>query len=488
MKRLHIKNIPTAKSSSTSLSHQRTINLGQCCRLRKRNIHNYTRAPFSHNNILDDYSNNLTRPGTNITWRNRHSYHHEWKPDIRFFSSGHDSNNIDANEKNISKVATEEDEYEAYTDEYDEKEDEVGGHDIQLWPLNVEKPDVISGIDKSRETSISKYLNLPENHIISVDEAREIKSCIRLLEYRVKKKKRSQDGVEMGFHDAANLEKLLHILLRNTIETAPQDSDVSLNNTDISVHDFNRALTAWRYASLGLQISPRPPDFASSTERYLHLLSTQRRNACRCLYACERSEKLLKTMEDLAMNGHSNLRPSQYSYESLLGSWARASGALNFMLRGEGRASAALRKIPPRAALTEGDKGILQAPWYHPTILDRYGLMDPAKKADEILSQLYTMEELDSTEFKISPWVLKQALIAWVQVKARPRRFSFEGELNSDKFQDELKIPVRAEKLLWDIVEISHANTSQGRGFFSTPSLFRAVISSWSHSNHLEGQ
>jgi hypothetical protein len=158
------------------------------------------------------------------------------------------------------------------------------------------------------------------------------------------------------------------------------------------------------------------------------------------------------------------------------------------MLRGEGRALAALRKIPPRSALNSGNDQLAQSPWYNPAILDKYGLMDPASKADELLERLSTMEELDGSEFRISPWVLKQTLIAWVQVKARPRRFSSKGEHQSVEFQHELKIPARAEELLWNIVDMSNDDESQGHGYILTPSLFRAVISSWSHSNHQEGQ
>ena len=475
--------IPTAK---TNLESRAVSSVRSSCRIRKRNVHNVPR-------ILPLPCNSWNSSEISTKWNDRYSYHQRWKHvALRLVSSSssndvEDTNRDDGNGKDI---LTAEDVVNYHSVSGDEEE---GEGDQQL--LEDERPmeDHVhipqhsqTSMDENMEASISKYLKIPESYAISEQDAIEIQKCIRFLEHRVKKKKGSQEDVERGFHDAASVEKLLHILLNNTM-ASKHDSD-SFKEVYVTVQDFNRALTAWRYAAIGLQISPRPSDTASSTERYLHVLSIQRRNACRCLHACESAEKLLRTMEDLAMNGHSNLRPTQYSFESVLGCWSRSSGALNFMLRGEGRALAALRKIPPRSALNSGHDQLAQSPWYNPAILDKYGLMDPASKADELLERLSTMEELDGSEFRISPWVLKQTLIAWVQVKARPRRFSSKGEHQSVEFQHELKIPARAEELLWNIVDMSNDDESQGHGYILTPSLFRAVISSWSHSNHQEGQ
>jgi hypothetical protein len=332
------------------------------------------------------------------------------------------------------------------------------------------------------EESISKFLMLPNGYNISEEEAKKIKECLRFLEHRVKRRKTSEDDVERGFHDAASLEKLLRILLNNTIASKNKSDSEEVN---VTLFDFNRALTAWRYAKMSLRPTEPTP---SGGKRDFRVLYIQRRNACRCLYACERAQNLLETMEDLAMNGHSNLRPSQYSYESVLGSWSKASGALNYMLRGEGKALASLKKLPPRSDILSSKEQAILTPWYDPAILDGYSLMDPAKRADELLQRLQTMEELDGSEFTLNPWVLKQTLIAWVQVKARPRRFSSQADNQSSEFLAELKIPERVEELLWRIVEMSIEYESQGREFILTPGLFRATISSWSHSNHQEGQ
>ena len=51
-----------------------------------------------------------------------------------------------------------------------------------------------------------------------------------------------EDGVERGFHDAASLEKLLQILLNNTIASKNNSDSEEVN---VTLFDFNRSLTAY---------------------------------------------------------------------------------------------------------------------------------------------------------------------------------------------------------------------------------------------------
>ena len=291
---------------------------------------------------------------------------------------------------------------------------------------------------------ISVYLDPSiQSKDITDQDAREIKACISFLESRVKERSRSIEDVERDFNDAATLEQLLYILLNSSSQQATTDSDTM----HATVTDFNKALTAWRYASLGIRHHGRP---IAKTRQYFeqnsaqwqrfeqNFVQWQRRNACRCLHASERSQTLLDKMEDLAANGCPLLRPTQYSYESVIGSWSVSSGALNYMLRGEGKVLGMWGKIPPRSDfLGKTELAKNPSPWDDPSVLERYGLMDPAKKADDMLERLFTMEELDE-EFQVSPWVMKQTITSWVQVKTKPRRFKYIGEKTSEQLDESI--------------------------------------------------
>ena len=342
--------------------------------------------------------------------------------------------------------------------------------------------DQMSQNDETKEALIAKFLKLAQNEVVSEEEAQEIKSCIRYLESKIKKRKRTQD-VDEVFQSATALEKLLYILLNEKSASQHMNADSNdSNEVYVTIDDFNRAMTAWRYAAYAIQYDFKGKHYNfSSVDRLDQMLGAQRRNACRSLYACEKASNLLKEMEN---SSHSHLRPNQYSYEAVLGSWSVTSGTLNFMLRSEGKAAAGLRKIPRRSTSLNRDD-----PWYDHKILENYDLMDPAARADEILERLFTMEELDSTEFKVSAWVMNQTMSSWIQVKAKPRRFAFQREDKlspeiKNQLDEELRIPERAEELLWKIVDMVSNGDIEDSSFRLRSSLFRGVISSWSHSEY----
>jgi len=341
------------------------------------------------------------------------------------------------------------------------------------------------------EKLVSKYVNYSDKNLDSSslddDEVREIRSCIKYLTAQNKEKINSSDDVDQRFVNAINAVKLLNILLRsNPRKIIPGDSDEIL----VSHRDFNRALTSWRRAASGLRYVPKAKRVSNARLQFDENLRWQRRNACRSLYASEQSSKLLDQMDDLARNGYPSLSPNQYSLEISLGLWSNSSGALNFMLRGEGKAVGVMgRKVPKH---TQSSR-----PWDDYSILDEYSLLDPAKNADSILSRLSTMADLNSSEFKITAWSIRQVLLAYVQVKVAPRRFSENEEASSPRMQEELAIPSRAEELLWISVqqkidrdfgeENDHNNSRRDSHTDIGAGLFRATISSWSHSNHPDG-
>lgn len=341
------------------------------------------------------------------------------------------------------------------------------------------------------ENLVSKYANYSDKNLFSSlgdNEVREIRSCIKYLTAENKKTINSSKDVDQRFVNATNVVRFLNILLRSSPrKMIPCDSDEIL----VSHHDFNRALTSWRRAASGLKFGSKSNRVAIATRlQFDENLRWQRRNACRTLYASEQTSKLLSQMDDLARNGYPALSPNQYSLEISLALWSNSSGALNFMLRGEGKAAGAMgRKIQKHTQSSQ--------PWDDYSILDNYSLLDPAKNADSILSRLSTMADLNSSEFEISAWCIRQVLLAYVQIKVAPRRFSGNEEVTSPRMQEEVAIPARAEELLWIAVQqkidsqvrekIDPNNSLRDSHTDIGPGLFRATISSWSHSNHPNG-
>ena len=378
-------------------------------------------------------------------------------------------------------------------EDMDSDDDDEDGMDSE--ELAQSAPQHLQSYVEKQEELITKYVNISSSHLdnytIDVNEAEEIRSCIKFLEARAKRRRQSRAEVERAFHDASDAEKLLNLLLHSST------SQHGIQTSFVTVMDFNKVLNTWRFSTLDLRNYLKSKKGKNMKEHFEQMLRYQRRIACRCIYASQSAQRLLDQMEDLSINGYSYLRPTQYSYESVLGSWSFSSRALNFVLRGEGKAIGALRRIPTRSSLNDNEPGLAHNPWDDPTLLDGYTLLDPAKKADELLQRLVAMEELDGSEFKVSPWAIRQTISSWVQVKTRPRRFmkldnigqsKCDDEEFSKQFNEELKVPARAEELLWQLVAMSHAEELDGGTVTIGNGLFRGIISSWSHSNHLDGQ
>lgn len=379
-------------------------------------------------------------------------------------------------------------------DDGDENMDSDDEDDMETEELAQSAPQHLQSYMEKQEALITKYVNISShlgNYVIDVHEAEEIRSCIKFLEARAKRRRQSRAEVERAFRDASDAEKLLDLLLHSST------SQHGIQTSFVTVMDFNKVLNTWRFSTLDLRIYLKSKKGKNMKEHFEQMLRYQRRIACRCIYASQCAQRLLDQMEDLTSNGYSFLRPTQYSYETVLGSWSFSSRALNFVLRGEGKAIGALRKIPPRNTLNDNEPGLAHNPWDDPTLLDGYTLLDPAKKADELLQRLVAMEELDGSEFKVSPWAIKQTISSWVQVKTRPRRFmkldnvgqsKGDDEEFSKQFNEELRVPARAEELLWQLVAVSNAEELDGGTVTIGNGLFRGIISSWSHSNHPDGQ
>jgi len=388
-------------------------------------------------------------------------------------------------------------------DDIDEGIDDEGGedHKVVLMTKSTGRYEDHIDSDEHFETLIRKYLNIYEQYnddsiIISQHDAEEIRSCLAFLETRARSKRLSREDVDRSFQGAHISEKLLNLL----IIAIPSHQTMSKDHKDrfVMVEDFNQVLTIWKYTTKGLKkyFHHRYEEVKDIKEHFKQVLQYQRRIACRCIFASERTEKLLNEMNRLSVEGYSYLRPTQYTYECVLGSWSLSSRELSFMLRGEGKAAGALQKVYPRYTLNHSHPELANNPWDDPSILDQYKLLDPAKKADEILESLFTLEELDSTEFRVSPWAIERTLASWVHVKIRPRRFTHikskppqvdivdEDELDYEA-QEELYVPARAEELMWRLFDLSQSNSEDIRPLRN--SIFRSVISSWSHSNHPNG-
>ena len=388
---------------------------------------------------------------------------------------------------------------EDIADEGDDDMDSDDGESIADKESMHPMPQYLESHVEKIEALITKYVDMslqtgPGNYIIDVHEAEDIQSCIKFLESRVKRRRKSRAEVERAFHDAQNAERLLNLLIHSS--TLQHDGSKEIF---VTVTDFNKVLNTWRFSTLDLYTHLKSRKHANNAkEHFEQMLQYQRRIACRCVYASQCAQRLLDQMEDLASNGDSYLRPTQYSYETVLGSWSFSSRAINFVLRGEGKALGALRKIPRRSSLNDQNPHLAKNPWDDPTLLEGYTLLDPAKRADELLQRLVTMEELDGSEFKVSLWAIKQTISSWVQVKTRPRRFmkldyidpaKGDEEESCTQLYEELKVPARAEELLWQLVEMSNIEESEsGNKVKVGNAYFRGIISSWSHSNHPDGQ
>jgi hypothetical protein len=334
--------------------------------------------------------------------------------------------------------------------------------------------------------------------IITDLEAEEIRSCLNYLETRVKRKGLSREYIHLSFHDAHLAETLLNLLL--IAQSFEQQRGRDIKDRFVAVGDFEKVLTIWRYATryLTKYLQYRGDGMKDAKDHFEGMLQYQRRVACRCLYASERAEFLLREMNRLSSEGYTYLRPTQYSYETVLGSWSLSSRELSYMLRGEGKAAGALQKISPRSALNSKFPEFVKNPWDNPSILERYGLLDPARKADELLENLFTLEDLDSTEFKASAWAIKQTIASWVHIKTRPRRFTnikstpkvdiVDEDGVDDELEEELSIPARAEELMWRLFYKAEMEYLDSRPMPPMNSIFRGVISAWSHSNHPNGQ
>lgn len=390
-------------------------------------------------------------------------------------------------------------------DDIDEEFDEDGDDDKDITlskSAGQYYEDVDYSDDEHFDTLIGAYLSKSDNDndsigvVISHRDAEEIRSCLDFLQARAKRKRLSRDEVDRSFQDAHISEKLLNLL----ISAKPSHQTINKDPKDrfVTVEDFNKVLTIWKYSTKGLKryFQYRAEEMKDIKDHFKQMLQYQRRIACRCLYASERAGNLLNEMNRLSVEGYSYLRPTQYTYESVLGSWSLSSRELSFMLRGEGKAAGALQKVSPRRTLNNDHPELTNNPWDDPSILERYKLLDPAKKADELLEILYTLEELDSSEFKVSPWAIERTLASWVHVKTKPRRFTQikskpqidvvnEDEVDYEQ-QEEFHVPARAEDLMWRLFDLSQF----GIEGISPPSnsTFRSVISSWSHSNHPNGQ
>lgn len=419
----------------------------------------------------------------------------------------HQSNsNSKGNEKETQTAIVALDEFSYQNDDIDAGDEEMDSDDGEMIvdkesmrPL----PQYLKAHVENIEALITKYLDIitlhpgPGNYIIDVHEAEQIQSCIKFLESRVKRRRKNREEVERAFHDAQNAESLLNLLLHSS--TFQHGSE----ETFVTVTDFNRVLNTWRFSTLDLRthlmynLKSKKKYAKNVTEHFEQMLQNQRRIACRCVYASQCAQRLLDQMENVACNGDTYLRPTQYSYEIVLGSWSFSSRAINFVLRGEGKAMGALRNIPRRSSLNDNDPSLAQNLWDDPALLDGYTLLGPAKRADALMQRLVAMEELDGSEFKVSPWAVKQTILSWVQVKTRPRRFmnldsgdpaERAEEVFCAQFHEELKVPARAEELLWQLVDMTSDEVAEGGKMRIGNAFFRGVISSWSHSNHPDGQ
>lgn len=329
--------------------------------------------------------------------------------------------------------------------------------------------------DVTYDNMVQKFISPPETNF-NRNDINDIKLCMRYLCSRAKRKYTfsiQPDGHDSGFEDARNCERLLNVMVKIA---RTEDKDA------ISNHDFETAITAWMNAAFSAYDSL----LSKSTSE---VLSLQRLRSTRWLYVNERAEHLFFQMEDLSRKGFPSLRPSQYSYETIISGWAKASRALNYSIRGEGKAAATrVTKLPSRRRLSKAENE--KTPWRNERIMDKYSITGPATKVDQMLQRLTTMAEIDGSEFSASPWSLYAAAKAWVYVKTKPKRFYQETELHKTQLQrlkEESHIPQRAEEILWMLVDL----TSEGEDeqfLEKRTKLFRDVISSWSHSNDPRGQ
>lgn len=384
---------------------------------------------------------------------------HEFDDEI---DSGDDDDNVDLSD-NDDEEEDEDDDNVSYTKYFYDSDSSLStNHFISK--------------DDHYDSLVEKYLQSAGKQF-SIKEIQEMKQCMRYLCSRAKRRQAfspvSEGGKDCGFEDARNCENLLKLAI-NIAKEGDRD--------EIVHHDFDTAITAWHNAAFSAYDT-----FGSKTT--IDIVSLQRLRATRWLYVNERAESLFRIMEDLSKKGFPSLRPSQYSYELIIAGWAKASRALNFCIRGEGKAAAmSTTKLPTRKRLSKADNE--KTPWRNERIIDKYSITGPARKVDKMLQRLMTMAEVDGSEFSVSAWAIYEAAKSYVYIKTKPKRFHKDDESDPTyvrRLKEESFIPRRAEELLWMLVDLDAGEDEDEKFLKKRSKLFRDVISSWSHSNDPEG-
>ena len=304
---------------------------------------------------------------------------------------------------------------------------------------------------------------IPQSDVVKV------RRCISFWKDQIEK------NIGNPYENAEKAERLLFLLLPGIGETWNDPHDINVKTSD-----FNKVLTCWRFATLQLV---RRGEGQMDNQIYKTNLKKARELACACLYASEKVQHLLTTMDRLWRGGCVFCRPNPYSYESTIANWSTASKAFNTLLRSEGKSRSKKDDIPARFGFLQGSR------WHDPSILDKYQPTDPAKNADELLQEMITLEDINP-EFRVSTWAYASVISAWKQINIKPRRI--HADLREKVEDDESYYAERAEQILWKMVEIAKRdmntpNLDKHRFTFPSMTTFRDVITAWSHSHHPEG-
>lgn len=399
------------------------------------------------------------------------------------------------------------DELEEYDDDYDD-DDDFEMVNVQMTSFSMLQNEAT---EKEVNDLIHRYITSPgtdDDVDITKQDLIRIKPCIKFLSERVQKsQRRSIQDVELAFQDATNAEKLLQLLMKHADFAAGANSNEiamkSLETNDevyITRMDVHNVIEAYRHSVKRIRsILKKYLNRKKNTEYMGKTVHFSRRLACRCIYSTNHALGVLKQMEEMSKE-YPYLSPAQTSYESTLSLLALTSTEMSFLLRSEGKARGYLDsnnrfgvqdKINRRSSLNDDYQEFVNNPWDDHTLLNSYGLLTAAKKADEVLDNLAEIEKAGTGTVKVTAEAVEHALRAWIKIMIRPRRFmgfvSNDNEVQSEKDREELNVPRRAEELLWKLIEMVNLEDDKKKTKLHSY-MFRGVISSWSYSNHVDGK
>lgn len=399
------------------------------------------------------------------------------------------------------------DELEQYDDDYDD-DDDFEMVNVQMTSFSMLQNEAT---EKEVNDLIHRYITSPgtdDDVDITKQDLIRIKPCIKFLSERVQKsQRRSIQDVELAFQDATNAEKLLQLLMKHAdFATGANSNEIAMKSLEtndevyVTRMDVHNVIEAYRHSVKRIRsILKKYLNRKKNTEYMGKTVHFSRRLACRCIYSTNHALGVLKQMEEMSKE-YPYLLPAQASYESTLSLLALTSTEMSFLLRSEGKARGYLDsnnrfgvqdKINRRSSLNDDYQEFVNNPWDDHTLLNSYGLLTAAKKADEVLDNLAEIEKAGSGTVKVTAEAVEHALRAWIKIMIRPRRFvgfvSNDNEVQSEKDREELNVPRRAEELLWKLIEMVNLEDDKKKTKLHSY-MFRGVISSWSYSNHVDGK